>query len=475
MTIPLTLELLPVLDKREEELDALIEHLNQSQGVYALDDGTVGLFVNGRLDVPRGAAALMQGILAHPNIALRFLNHRQQRALPNNTEMTILGQIVRGCAPRLRLVKQMFHDWAMLVDGGQLCAGGQEGYDSRTGTLWLGNTPVDRDSVDTEYPHLKRWFSGVFCSDGDRSRLLVHAIMVAARSVMTDFPFLILDGPKKGVGKTRVATAVSSLYTGGKHNLLTFSAREDKLEFSLGDFAGIPGPNVLVFDNVRGKRGSGHQVRGQIISACANCDRVLVAAKHKSAQPLFSPCLVFTMNQSEVEHDLWDKCVVVRLQGNGQFAYMNPCPREYAEQHRLALMSEIHTVLARADYLLPEQPQTRMGLYEGWAQGVARELGLELNLDVSTARIDGTEIELRNLLEDIEETTLAEVTKAVRTRRTLIELNEVLDRAKRATITGEAKALEAYIGLNLADRGLEVVHCPVKNQKVVKIKEVRYA
>ena len=473
MPVPLTLDLMPLLDKDPEQLDALIEHLNASQGIYALDDGKVGLFVNGRLEIPRGASSLFQGILAHPNVQLRFLGPRG-RVLPNTNEMTILGQMIRGLTPRLRLVRRIFHDWATVVDGGRLCAAGDEGYDSRTGTLWLGRTLTDPGAVDDSFPHLKRWFSGVWCSESDRTRLLVHAVMIATRSVMSDFPFLVLDGPKKGVGKTRAATAISSFYTGGKHNILTFSAREDKLEFSLGDFAGIPGPNVLVFDNVRGKRGSGHQVRGQIISACANCDHVLVAAKHQGNQPLFSPCLIFTMNRSEVEHDLWDKCVVVRLDGNGQFAYMDPCPREYGLKHRIALMSELHTVLARANYRLPSPPQTRMGDYEGWAQGVAEVLGLELNLDVSTARVDGTEIELRNLLEDIEEHTLAEVTKAIRTRRTLIELNEVLDRAKRATIAGEAKALEAYISLNLADRGLEVVQCPVKNQKVVEIQEVRY-
>ena len=454
---------LPLLTRRDQDATRnLIDFLVSTDRIYSFaatgdSAGLIVVFPGGPRTYTK-PHALLSDLLAHTEFGLRIIGGRGEPILPapGSGPSNLIGGLILNHAHEFPRIDHMYRGWALVDVAGRLTPA------KEAAGVQLTSTPPDPKYASDDFEHLHNLFSGVYCTHAARARLLVHTILMAARAALNDFPILVLDGPKKGVGKTRTALAIATLY-GCADNVLTYTANEDKLEFSLGDFTCRSGPTVIVFDNVRGKRGRGssHQIRGQVISACVNSPRVLVAGKYKSLAPLQHPCLVFTMNRAEIEHDLHDKCTAVRLHGAGEFAYMEPCPLLYAREFREAILDEVHALLAGLPLSLPKKPVTRFGHYEYLAGEVARKLDLDLDLRASAATLDSLAVELSNLLDDYRSEhddwpTIIEATRMLRTRRNMVELNEVLDRAKRGTVRAEAEALAEFVATSLDGRGFRI-------------------
>lgn len=253
-------------------------------------------------------------------------------------------------------------------------------YCAITQSIGIGRRATEH-KTNTNCPHLRRVFSGVYTTPTERDRLMILACLMFGRVGMPDFPLILIDAKAKSSGKTRVASALRTI-TGG-NSTGTINSIE-RLNQQLGEAALRPGPNVFLLDNLTRKIYSSH------LSSAVHEENIHVEPKFKGLQPVFGPIFVLTANNTRLDTDLADKAVMVMLEApaaRGQrLSIMDPDPLGYAQQYRHQIVAEIRYILLNAklptigDVIADEGFQTRFVQWERCAIAIAKAMGVKLSL-----------------------------------------------------------------------------------------------
>jgi hypothetical protein len=259
--------------------------------------------------------------------------------------------------------------------------------------------------VDPAYPHLVTLFSGMtFVHPTDRGNLTGWTVAAVARTAIREFPILILNGTSKGVGKTTVAQAISTLIYGQERAPISFTNNEEEFEKRIGDFADIPGPNIMVCDNIRAKRRQTGEVRSQALSTAATTGVASGRVLYRGMRPVHYIIPIFTMNEASVEHDLHDKALHISLTRPAGLhekdaPYFDPYPLKYVQVHRHELLAEIANLLESLTLDASFTPVGRMKGFEQIATLACQTLGLPYDFSPHVESLDATLIELVRAVE----------------------------------------------------------------------------
>ena len=243
--------------------------------------------------------------------------------------------------------------------------------------------PMALERVDPAYPHLHAWLSDIrFTAGAYAANLMGYVLACLARPILPLFPFLVLDSIDKKCGKSRVAEAIHYFLTGRVARPFTFTGDESELEKRLASSCGKPGPNLIMIDNVRPKRGQSGVIRSQFFAAAVTCPTPTVRPVYGRASiPVDWPIIILTMNEAVVEQDLSDRVVRVVLSDPGR--YFDPDPLEYAKLHLQELRAEALHLLSQI-VLRPDFHQlTRFHDFEQVATVGAGLFNMQTNYDAS--------------------------------------------------------------------------------------------
>ncbi len=256
------------------------------------------------------------------------------------------------------------------------------GFNPRTG--WYVTGAAQAGTCDPAYPHLRALLSGLtFATNLDRGNVLGWLAAAYARTAIREFPILILDGTHKSVGKTTLSQTLSIVLTGQETATVTYTHSEEELEKRIGDKAELPGPNLLIFDNVRAGRKQAASIHSQLLSSAATTGVATGRVLFKGMRPVHFMIPVFTMNSAQVEHDLHDKVLRILLTrpvGAVGELHFSPFPLDYAREHRDEICAELRAILAGVDFTFTAPFVTRMHRFETIAGQAAAALGETFDL-----------------------------------------------------------------------------------------------
>lgn len=364
----------------------------------------------------------------------------------------------------------LFEDWpkaegiysmpAVVIERGRLMEawGG-----AHHGLLFCGKTlqPVP---VSADYPHLRRWFSSIeFTDERYRANLYGWVLASLARPVCEQFPFLLVDGAERKVGKSTVAEAICYFLSGEAASPITHTGDESEFEKRVAGKCGRPGPNVIYIDNVRPKRGATRSIRSQLLATAAtNAFPSIRPVYGRKPVRLDFPILIFTMNDGSVENDLHDRALRVVLGGQAG-RYFDPNPLEYVKQHRAALLSEATHLLSTVRVDGEFKHVTRLGTWERVATRAAAVLGFTTDYnpdagDTSDALVKELDAVIQGLNSENggRAPTLSEIAgRVTQCGSSLPELTELLRRNPAVTSAQQGNAIRKEIE-RLAQRSLEV-------------------
>jgi hypothetical protein len=389
---------------------------------------------------------------------------------------TWLGGVISGFDLNLPLLRAVVRSPAYDLHGTRLRQV-QPGYYAKR--KWRVTGSFAPLPVDPTYPHLRKLYSGLtFLGPTDWGNLTGWTVAAIARTAIREFPILILNGTSKSVGKTTVAQAISALIYGQERPSISFTANEEEFEKRIGDFADVPGPNIMVCDNVRAKRRQTGEVRSQTLSAAATTGVASGRVLYKGMRPVHFIIPIFTMNEASVEHDLHDKTLHVSLTRpanirEGDYPYFDPQPTRYVELHRQELLAEAADLLESLELTDDFVPVGRMKRFEQIATLACQKLGLECGFSPHVGTLDATLIELTKAIEAFEKqpVKIDDVVEQIITNPdTFPQLNDGFLQ-KRLTGVGQRRAfvynqVKHYIA-SVPDCGLELL-------EVDKRKSVRY-
>jgi hypothetical protein len=282
------------------------------------------------------------------------------------------------------------------------------GYDAEDRVLTVEPSLPTLPEPDPGFPFLHKLFSGLLFADPLYCANLYGYLLASfARTALDDYPVLLLDAEDKSSGKTKTATAIGELLMGETPEPIGYAGGEQDVETRLGKYCEKTGPNFILIDNVRPKRGQTKQIRASIIKILTNSRCPGIRTLYKTGAPLCDPIAVFTMNGARVERDLADSIVRVSLRrpfGAANHRMIDPNPAKWARAHRLAIMAEALAILRAVE--LPDLTQesalgTRFYDFERVAVAAAGAMGLVANYHpemVQTA--DAVVTELYNLMMD---------------------------------------------------------------------------
>lgn len=259
-----------------------------------------------------------------------------------------------------------------------------------------------------DYPLLRLLWSGVrFSLPIYHANLVGYTVAMLARTGFSEshgFPLLLLDSRYKSSGKSQIADALGYLLTGRLPLSVTYTGKEEEMERRFSDLVDKPGPNFIVFDNIRGKRGPAgahtHQVRSQFLAQLATRRVVYPRTLYKGPHPLFDAIVALTMNGAVVEQDLADRVIrigVTRSPGAVQEPLI-PHPLEVVKEHRQGLLAEIFDILSKIELVgaRDRTHHTRFYYFEQILEAGARAAGLTASLDPSL--VDSADAFVRELV-----------------------------------------------------------------------------
>lgn len=331
------------------------------------------------------------------------------------------------------------------------------------GRLYAG-AQVKLPEPDTSYPLLRQWLSDLrFYSPLHYGNLMGWVLAALVRPEIREFPFLVVDGTDRKVGKSRVASALAEFVVGRQVAPITFTGDEHEIEKRFGGLVGQPGPNLLFIDNVRPKRGQSGAIRSQLLAAMATSPSVAIRKNYgKEPEPIYYPLVVFTANEASVESDLHDRNVRVILTGAGR--YFDPDPVLFVADNRLALLAEAFHLLGQIGPRAPGfKPGTRFRAFEWVARESARLLGLAADYQpdaVDTA--DNLVKELVSVVGDLENDgagppLMTVVAAAIMQNEDhLPELRALFRQARTTSDAAAAHVLRKFVEQKLGERHLHI-------------------
>jgi hypothetical protein len=301
-------------------------------------------------------------------------------------------------------------------------------------------------------PHLKEWLSALeYAEPVYEDNLYGYILSCFARPSCPYFPFLVVDGITRKVGKSTLVDSLCYLLTGQIKAPFTLSGGEQELEKRIAGSCGSAGPNVIYVDNVRPLRGQTRAIRSQLLAQAATSPTVSVRPVYgKRPEVLDYPILIFTMNGAAVEHDLHDRVVRVVLAGESG-RYFKPHPLEYVKEHRQELLAEIMRALISAQ-IDTSYANSRFGQFEWIARAAAGTLGFAPDYDPDVAdTTDSTVQELRVLVDDMvkdaggQPVALSKVANMVFFNTALQELAAALSIGPTPTDRSRTEALRRFV------------------------------
>jgi hypothetical protein len=358
------------------------------------------------------------------------------------------------------------------------------GFDARDRVLCTGSPSSERVGA---FPLLRQLWSGLLFADPlYEHNLAAFTCAMFARTACRAWPLMVLDGfagTGKSCGKSTVAQVLSCLIHGTEPAPLTYSGSEDELEKRIGSHAGRPGPNVLWFDNIRGKSGQANRIHSMSLASLTSAHAIKARRLYSDPVPVFDPICIFTMNGARVEADLADRIIRIGLTlpkgERHRPVYIDGAPAmDWALDHRRELVTEIVSILDGLE--LGTERHTRMYDFEDIALAAGRKAGFTPSF--APGRIhtcDAFVEELISVLDELDgRATPAMILVEVRGNRSYHELNQFMDHAHagRKTLALRIEERIACLPGQQFRYGPRVVtfsveHDPKLDQKVVVMDE----
>lgn len=292
----------------------------------------------------------------------------------------IRGYFNRHAATVLPELKHVVRLPAVKIVNGKLVQAAP-GYDATTGTFYVGSG-IDTSRASGDYPHVKEWLSGlIFASPVHYANALGVMGAIIARSVIDAFPLLFIDSNTQSSGKSSLGYAMGYILENRKPGTVTYTGDEHRLESSLSGFVLRPGPNYIMFDNIKRKAGMG-AVKSMVLARSISTRRLTIRPLYKSNVPIYDAVFMLNMNQGSVEADLSDKLAPIRLLRpvGTMNRKLDPHPELYAERHRNDLLVEYMSILegVEVDKMTYD---SRFYVFNQIVYGVAKKLGMRASFD----------------------------------------------------------------------------------------------
>lgn len=437
--LPIDIALRTVLSDDDSALKARLQVLGQSLQVFQKDEVLYFLTDDGH-SVRRFPDKYAKGMGAQLLTGFVRLVDSDGRYMQRTPRHTIaLGEAVLSVLGRYPdtwpTLDSCVHGPVFQPNDNNKLVRKSEGYE-RGQLILAPQLPAFLPPVIPGYPHLHKLFSGLlFAREVYRGNLLGYAVAMFCRTGIESFPILLLDSNQKSSGKTVTAQALALLMTGNESEAspITFTGRELEFEQRLGSFAGRPGPNPIVIDNIHLFGKNSYGIRSQAMSTAVHHHSSRCRQLYKGPVPLFDPLFICTMNGALVEDDLSDKALIIsvdRPPGAASFREIEPWPLDYVRQHRMDLLAEVYQILERITLDDHHTGHTRFFSFEQIVLGAARELGLEASFDPKQVRSPNIVIrELISVLASFEYARtlgIQPLTNRIRAEPGCRQLNEIL-------------------------------------------------
>jgi len=268
------------------------------------------------------------------------------------------------------------------VQAGAFCPAAP-GYDPVTKAVYIGTVTDPECPQNEDFPHLKQWLSGLtFESPIHHANTLGLMAAMLCRSAIARFPLVLIEANTHSAGKTTLAQAMGYLLAGELPEGMSYTGNEESFERNLSNYANRPGPNFILIDNVRKKHGNA-SIRSMTLARSITGHVLGFRALYKGTVGLFDPIFVVTMNDAQVEADLADKVISIRLKRPEHTAHklLEPNPLDYAIDHRRELLAELLHLVSALECTKHGARFTRFYEVEALVYQAARRLGLEASFD----------------------------------------------------------------------------------------------
>lgn len=225
---------------------------------------------------------------------------------------------------------------------------------------WLSDPSGIVPATDGDYTHLRTLFAGMELDPA--SHVALYSFLLAcfhAKSLHVPRPILLVDSWYQSRGKSEVCAAISRLVDDNEHAV---SARRDGEQFNDSIISVLRSARTISIDNVDGMREYSLPTIAQ-----GSTGTMEVRHKYNSASTSYQGILTtinLVLGAATFGPDMIVRATRVELTGDPR--ELHPSPRDYAQQHRQRLISEILAALTEFE---PIPFSSRFAVFDGIGLG----------------------------------------------------------------------------------------------------------